>query len=436
MKRIAVLMGLMCLAQGALAADLLDLYRDARSNDSQFASASAALTAGREKGPQGVAGLLPTIGFTASSTYNDGKATVPVERSARYNANGYTLQLTQPLFRWQNWVGAKQGDIQVAIAEAQYSQAQMDLIVRVAQAYFDVLYAQDVLASVQALKAANDQQLQLAKRSFEVGTVTVTDVYDAQSRFDLASAQEIAAINDLAVKREALRVITGSAPQLLAPLRVGVDVLAPQPDSMDAWVSAAQSTNANVQASQLSYELAQREVERARAGHLPTVDLVATHNYNHNLGSTSSGLASRTEGNAVGVQLSLPIFAGGATQSRVRETLALADKANSDLETARRNAAQAARQSYLGVTSGLASIRGYEAALRSGQSSVDANKLGYEVGVRINIDVLNAQSVLADTQQKLAKARYDAIMSQLRLKNTAGGLSIDDVEQINGLLVR
>ncbi|MGC3962340.1 MAG: TolC family outer membrane protein [Rhodocyclaceae bacterium] len=436
MKRIAVMTGLALLAQGALAADLLDLYRDARSNDSQFASASAALQAGREKGPQGLAGLLPTIGLTASSSYNDGKATQPLDRSARYNANGYTLQLTQPLFRWQNWVGAKEGDIQVAIAEAQYSQAQMDLILRVAQAYFDVLYSQDVLSSVQALKAASDQQLQLAKRSFEVGTVTVTDVYDAQSRYDLATAQEIAALNDLAVKREALRVITGSAPQSLSPLRPGVQVLPPQPADMEQWVTAAQASSPNVQASELSLEFAKREVERARAGHLPTVDLVANYNYNHNLGSLSSGLASRTEGNMVGVQMNLPIFAGGATQSKVRENLALEDKAQSDLETTRRNISQAARQSYLGVTSGLASIRGYEAALRSGQSSVNANKLGYEVGVRINIDVLNAQSILADTQQKLAKARYDTIVSQLRLKSTAGSLSIDDVEQINGLLAK
>ncbi|MDQ8022608.1 MAG: TolC family outer membrane protein [Moraxellaceae bacterium] len=435
MKRCtALLLGALA-ATGTQAADLLDVYREAVANDAQYAAARAQLEAGKEKLPQGRAGLLPNIGLAAGTSYNMVDADRPANIERDYNSNSYQLRLTQPLFRWQNWVAYRQGEIQVGIAEAQFLQAKSDLIVRTSQAYFDVLYAEDVLSAVSTLKVANSEQLGLAKKSFEVGTVTITDVNEAQSRYDLTAAQEIAAQADLEIKRNALRVLTGRDPQVLAKLREGVQLISPQPSDLESWVRAAEQSNPNVQAQNLSAEFAKREVERSRAGHLPTLDLVASNGRSHASGSVN-GQESLSRSNVVGLELQLPIYQGGATQSRVRESSALYDKARFDLENVRRNAAQLARQSYLGTTSGIAQVKGYEAAMVSGRSSLESNKLGYEVGVRINIDVLNAQTQLADTYAKLQKARYDAIIAQLRLKSAAGSLAEPDVEQVNTLLNR
>lgn len=440
MRRVAVRMVLAMAAgfaaAGAGAADLEQVYRDALSYDAALASARASLEAGREKLPQGRAGLLPSVSLSGNSNWNDVNLK-HYDVSRGYNNNGWQVQLTQPLFRWQNWVQYKQGEMQVALAEAQYQLARQDLTLRAAQAYFDVLIAQDVLAAATALHEANTQQLALAKKSFEVGTVTVTDVHEAQSRADLSSAQVIAAESDLAVKRHALAVLTGKTPDALKGLRKGVALSRPEPADIQAWVSSAENGSYGVQAAQVVQEISQREVERNRAGHLPTVDLVAS--YGNTASSTAplsalTPIRTNTDSTVVGVQLALPLFQGGSVSSRVREASALRDKASADLDNARRTAAQNARQAYLGVTSGLAQVKAFEAAQVSSRSALDANKLGYEVGVRINIDVLNAQSQLYDTLQKLSKARYDTLMAQLKLKAAAGTLTDEDIKAINGLL--
>jgi outer membrane protein len=426
------------MAAGAGAADLEQVYRDALSYDATLAAARASLEAGREKLPQGRAGLLPSLSLSGNTNWNDAELK-HYNVSRGYNSNGWQVQLTQPLFRWQNWVQYKQGELQVAVAEAQYQLARQDLTLRASQAYFDVLTAQDALAAATALHEANVQQLALAKKSFEVGTVTITDVHEAQSRSDLSSAQMIAADSDLAVKRHALLVLTGKEPDALKGLRKGVALARPEPGDIQSWVTAAEGNGLAVQAAQISAEVAGREVERNRAAHLPTVDLVAS--YGNAVSSTapisqsSSGVfRTDTDTAVVGVQVALPLFQGGAVNSRVREASALRDKANSDVDFARRTSAQNARQSYLGVTSGLAQVKAYEAAQVSSTSALDANKLGYEVGVRINIDVLNAQSQLYDTRQKLSKARYDTLMAQLKLKAAAGSLGEEDIKAINALL--
>ncbi|GAA5163915.1 TolC family outer membrane protein [Viridibacterium curvum] len=434
MKRIAMAVLLACGGLSTQAADLLEIYRDALASDAQFASARAQYEANQEKGPQGRAGMLPTVNLTGNTSYTWADTILAAPRSYNYNTNAYQVQLVQPIFRWQNVEAYRQGNLQVDVAEAQFLTARNDLALRAAQTYFDVLYAEEVLNSVQALKSATAEQLQLAKKSFEVGTVTVTDVNEAQSKFDLAAAQEIAAQNDLDVKRQALSLLSGKPPQSLARLRPGVQIAPPLPANIDDWVRSAEKNNAAVQASTLAVEIAERDVTKARAGHLPTLDFVATHGNSHAGRTASADTASMSRNNAVGLQLSVPIFAGGATQSKVREALALKTKAEADLETQRRVATQAARQAYLGVTSGIAQVRGYEAAVVSSTSAVASNKLGYEVGVRINIDVLNAQSTLADTQQKLAKARYDTLINQLKLKAATGPVEQGDIEQVNALL--
>ncbi|HMV53655.1 MAG TPA: TolC family outer membrane protein [Rhodocyclaceae bacterium] len=419
----------------ASAADLLQMYRDALANDSQFAAARAQLDAGRERIPQGRAGLLPAVGLNANTNWNDVDIKQPISAERRFNSNGYALQLTQPLFRWQNLVQYDQSKLQVAQAEAVFAQARQDLILRVSQAYFDVLLAQDTLTVAQAQKKAIAEQLEQARRNFEVGTSTIVDTHEAQSRYDLTVAQEIAAQSDLDVKRQALRQLIGKEPEALKALKSVVQISRPQPDDIQQWVGAAEQNSFAVQAQQAGLEVATREIERQRAGHYPTVDLVASHNRSKGLSSSGVSLGTaESSSNVVGLQLAVPLYQGGLVMSREREAVALKEKASGDLETTRRAAALSARQAYLGVSSGTAQVKALEAALVSSQSALDSNKLGYEVGVRINIDVLNAQQQLYTTRRDLFKARYDTLLAQLRLKAAAGALGEDDVQQINALL--
>lgn len=427
---LASLLAAALLAPGAHAADLQQVYNDALVNDPQYASARAALAAGQEKLPQGRAGLLPTLGLSGSNTRNE----IDNGSSANFSSSNYALTLSQPLFRWENWQHYEQGKLLVAASDAQFSQTQQDLIVRVAQAYFDILGAQDTLAFIQAQKVAISEQLASAKQNFEVGTATITDTHEAQARFDLAVAQEFAAENDLAIKRAALQQIIGKAPAELATLRPGLRLSMPAPAQLEPWLDSAQQQNYGVIGQQLALEIARREISRNRAGHYPTLDLVASRSHTRQPGSTFSSTMVAGNSNAIGVQWNIPLFAGFAVTSRVRESIALEDRARNDLETARRNAMQSVRQAFLGVHSGLAQVLALEAAEISSQSALDSNKLGYQVGVRVNIDILNAQQQLFSTRRDLSKARYDTIVNGLRLKSAAGTLQEQDLLQVNGLL--
>lgn len=418
------------------AADLSQVYRDALAYDAQYAAARAQLDAGREKLPQGRAGLLPNVGFNANTQWNDVDIKQPFSGTRGYNSHGYSVTLTQPLFRWQNWVQYNQAKLQVAQAAMQFSTARQDLILRVVQAYFDVLLAQDSLGVVEAQKKAVSEQLEQAKRNFEVGTSTIVDSHEAQARYDLVVSQEIAARNDLEVKQQALRQIIGKAPEALKALKEKVNIQPPQPNDLQQWADAAERDSYQVQLQQAALEIAAREVERNRAGHYPTLDAVASYGYAKQGSNAISIPAYSSEANTstIGLQLAVPIFQGGAVSSRTREAAALKEKAAQDLENARRGAAQSARQAYLGVTSGIAQVSALEQALVSSQSALESNQLGYEVGVRINIDVLNAQQQLYSTRRDLFKARYDTLLAQLRLKAAAGTLGDEDVEAINALL--
>jgi outer membrane protein len=409
----------------------MQAYREALANDAQYASARAALAAGQEKSVQGRSGLLPNVAVSGAYSRNNlDSSNLP--RTVDYSGNGYTLSLSQPLFRVANWEQYQEGKLSVAASEAQFAQAQQDLIVRVAQAYFDVLAAQDALASLQAQKVAITEQLASAKRNFEVGTATITDTHEAQARYDLAVAQEIAAQNDLQIKRNALEQITNQPAGDLATLRPGVTLQPPQPATANTWVQSAEQQNYGVVGQQLALEIARREIKRNRAGHYPTVDLVASRSHSNQ--GTVTTIGATSDSTAIGVQWAIPLFSGFAVDSKVREAIALEDKARADLENARRTAAQGARQSFLGVTAGLAQVKALEAAEVSSQSALESNRLGYQVGVRINIDVLNAQQQLYSTRRDLARARYDTLVNGLRLKSAAGTLKEEDLAQINALL--
>jgi outer membrane protein len=446
---IAVLLASACFSLNAGAADLIQVYQQALANDATYASARASLSASRERIIQGRAGLLPTVGISGALSKNDsdfdpwnagqlgtlpnGQPGIIGSSGSNLRTNEYTLALQQPLYRWDRWETYQQSKLQQAIGEAQFAQAQQDLITRVAQAYFDVLAAQDKLESIRAQKNATTEQLASAKRNFEVGTQTITDTHEAQAAYDLVLAQEFAAVNDLDNKRNALQAIIGTAPGNLAALKPGTTLAVPQPATVDPWVSSAENQNYGVTVSQLQVEIATRDISRNRAGHMPTLDLVASSTRRDVNGRTGS--SGDTKNNAIGLQWSVPIFSGYAVTSRVRESIALEDRARNELEATRRNAALQARQSFLGVSSGLAQVKALEAAEVSSQSALESNKLGYQVGVRINIDVLNAQRQLYQTRTDLSRARYDVIVNGLRLKAAAGSLRETDLTPVNSLLV-
>ena len=420
----------------AISADLMQVYREAQSNDQQYLAARAAADAGREKGPQGLAGLLPSINASANTLWNENRYDATSQQriiDKSFNTHGYNVTLTQPLFRWGNIVQYNQGKLQVVQAEANFAQASQDLILRVAQAYFDVLYAGENLKAVRANKQSITQQLEQAKKNFEVGTATITDSQEAQARFDLVSAQEIAAESELEVKRYALRVIVGKDTGELNRLKPQAELKPPQPAAMEKWVEAAEKDSFAVQAQQAGAELAAKEVERTRAGHYPTLDAVASYGKNNSALSFLGTDTLETTSRNVGLQLNIPIFQGGYVNSKTREAAANKLAAEASLENTKRMAALSAQQSYLGVVNGLAQIRALNAALISSTSALESNKLGYEVGVRINIDVLNAENQVYVTKRDLAKARFDTLLAQLRLKAAVGTLSETDLEQINPL---
>ena len=417
------------------AADLLETFHAAQANDPVFAAARATQQAGKEKLSQGRSLLMPSINLNANTTFNKQDSTYQGFLSAasgqyNYNSNGYGVTLVQPLFREQNWQIYSESELQAAQADVQLKIAEQDLIVRVAQAYFDVLIAQDSVGLVDAQKTAISEQLQQAKRNFEVGSATITDTLEAQSRYDLTGAQEIAAQNNLEIKRSALQQLINTAPGELDHLGKDFKLEAPQPADMGKWVSEAQLSNLQLAIAQAGAEIADREVARNRGGHLPTVDLVANYSQNN----TGGVMANDTTNKSIGVQLNMPLFSGGAVNSRWREAEANRERATQELENARRNVEQQTRQAYLGVVSGIAQVQALKQALTSSQSVLDASKLGQEVGVRTNLDVLNAQQQLFSTRRDLYQAQYNYLMSELRLKQAVGTLSEEDLSKVNQAL--
>ncbi|OYT91242.1 MAG: channel protein TolC [Burkholderiales bacterium PBB3] len=415
------------------AQSLVDLYTAARGYDATFQSAKSNADATLARADQARAGILPSASLTANANRTNTEAISKLEQG--YGSQTVTLGASQPLYRPANWVTYEQGKKQAELAQMQLNAAEQDLIVRVCQAYFDVLAATDSLAYLKSLKTATSEQLASAKRNFEVGTSTITDSREAQARYDLVIAQELAADNDLRVKSLALDTLVGRSNTSPQPLALPAVLPTLPMADMEQWVVQSQDNHPSIQQAKVALEVARLETQKARAGHKPTVDLVGSYSMVNNNGTFGGGAAdSRVNNAAIGVNFNLPLFAGFSIQNRVRETVSLEDKAKSDLDIAQRGVAQGTRAAFLGVISGAAQVKAFEAAEASTQSALDANKLGYQVGVRINIDVLNSQSQLFDTKAKLAKARYDVLVGGLRLRQAGGVLKAEDLQPINGLL--
>jgi outer membrane protein len=430
MMRPTLVFAALLLTQPALAgiANLSAVYQMARENDAEYAAARQSFKAGQEKIPQGRAGLLPTVNLGANARYNESRSSI--SPSTDYGSQGVSLTLTQPLYRKQNLEAYEQAKIQALMSEQQLKLAEQKLLLSVAQAYFSVLQAQDVLATVQSQKLAYAEQLAQARKSFEVGAATITDTHEAQARYDLTTAQEFAAQNDLEVKRRSLEKIINSETPELARLVESTKLSLPEPNNMDVWVKQAEEGGIAVNLSQSAVELARRELERQRGGHLPTLDLSASYSDNQNPSSTVTSSRS----GAVGLELGWVLYQGGAITSRVREAVALQEKARYELDTARRQSRLDARQGFLGVLSGDAQVRALEQALVSSEAQLKSTKLGLEVGVRTRVDVLNAQQQLFTTKRDLAAARYQTLFAGLQLKAAAGSLKEDDLKAVDALL--
>jgi len=421
----------------ACAADLLAIYRDAQSADAIYAAARASYAAGQEKLPQGLSGLLPTVTAAGNTQYNDRdiqfRGNVPgfVSGSTRFNSNNLSVTATQPLFRYQNWITYEQAKNQVSQAEVAFLQVNQDLIIRVAQAYFDILLAENNVTLAAAQKTAFAEQLAQAKRNFEVGTSTITDANDAQARHDLAYSQEIAAQNDLEIKKQALRQIIGRVPPEIARFGNRFVPQLPSPNNMDQWVENGTSTSLQVKIAQSNLDISAQDVTKNRSGHLPTLDAVANYTDTGAGSGFQGGIGLDTTTKYIGLQLAVPLYQGGFVNSKVREALANQEKARQDLENTKRSVALNTRAAFLGVTNGVAQIKALEAALISSQSSVDSTKLGQEVGVRTQVDVLNATQQLISTRRDYAQAIYTFAINVLKLKAAAGTLGEDDLAYVN-----
>lgn len=413
----------------AQAETLAEVYTAARSFDATYLAAKAQADAAQAKAAQAKALFRPTVGLTGNYTHNE--VDPPPTGQLSSDSSQLALQARQPLLNRANSFSLDQAERTLHVAQADLDTAEQELIVRTAQAYFDVLGAQDALTTAQANKKAIAEQLASAKRSFEVGTSTITDTREAQARFDLSTAQELAADNDLRTKRIVLDQLVGRQGVSANPLSKPVTLPDVTPANADAWVAFSE-TAPLVRKARLGLDIAQLETGKAQAGHWPTLDAVGSIGRSRSTGEGASTLTrGTTDAASVGLQLAVPLYAGHAVSNRVKETVSLEEKARNDLEAARRSVSQGTRQAFFGLQSGLAQVKALEAAESSTKLALEATQLGYKVGVRVNLDVLNAQTQLFTTQRDLAKARYDVVVNSLKLRQGAGTLKPDDVQAVN-----
>lgn len=418
----------------AIGADLVSVYRAAQEHDSVLAEARAKREAAEEKITQGRANLLPNIALTGHTSYNRERVERQVPNQTNhwdFNGYGYALTLTQPLFHWQHWLGYDQSKLTVAQAETALANAKQELILRTTQAYFDVLQATANLQAAESLKSSVSGQLDIAQKAFSIGTGIKTDVHDAQTRYQLASSQLIATQTDLELRKRLLESIMGGPLSHLTKKLEGIAVAPPRPNDLSKWAEGAEQGNLAIQQQRLLVEIARREVDRQRAGHYPTLHLMASVGRDSTL---NSGTREISDNEKISLQLNVPIFEGNAVASRTSEAAANHRAAQFALETVRKSAIVNAQQAYLGVINGLAQVRTLQAAYQAAQNAVTSNKDAFDVGVRLSVDVLNAQSQVFNTYRELNRAMVDTLMAQLKLKAAVGSLGEEDVISINSWL--
>ncbi|MDH5785097.1 MAG: TolC family outer membrane protein [Chromatiales bacterium] len=409
------------------AEDLLEIYRMAQQSDPTLRAAAAGNQAAQQARAQGRAALLPQLNATANVAQNsldiNGNTT-------DYDSNGYNIRLVQSLYHHDYYKQLKVADAGIAQADAQYEAARQGLVLRVAEAYFNLLAAQDTLAAAEASKRAIEQQLHQTRQRFEVGLIAITDVHEAQAGYDAAVAAEITASNGVDITREQLREITGEEPVALATLQEEVPLLSPDPGDIKAWVEKAMGENLTLLASEAAARAASEELGRREAGHYPSLDLIA----NHNFSDTTELNNTETTHTSVMVQLTVPILSGGLTTAQSREARAKLTQAQETLEAQRRATEREVRSAYLGIVAGIGQVQARKQALSSAQTALEATQAGFRVGTRTAVDVLNAQQVRYRAQSEYSRSRYDYLLATLRLKQAAGSLSEEELIQVNAWL--
>ncbi|MCH8503891.1 MAG: TolC family outer membrane protein [Ectothiorhodospiraceae bacterium] len=423
--------------------DLAEIYRLAVDRDPQLRAAQDRRRAADELQPQARALFMPEINLEAQAGRNwerieGGLGAIvpgPDEQELYYNQWTAGVNLTQPLFRMESFALRAQAGILMDQAGLQLAQAQQGLMLRVAEGYFNVLLAQDTVSTIDAEIAAIETELRRARRALDVGTGTITDVNDAQARYDLVQAQRLRAQNQLQIARESLRRLIGEPAGELAGLREDFIAQAPSPSDPEIWADRAERYNLEVRFSEQQLARSREEIRQERAGHAPRVDLVANYGRNYQSETQFSSQSQEGEQAAVGVRLQVPLFAGGSVSSRVREAQANRDATFQDTLDAKRQAGLPAESAYLNLVSSLQQIRALEQALRSIRSTEQSTQRGLEVGVRTTLDVLNVQRERFETERQLAEARYDYLLNYLALQVAVGG-GVDDssIEDVNYFL--
>jgi len=435
--RMALLTACLVFTQASHAQGLLDIYQLAKLADPVWLGSLASNKAAQETTEQSRANFLPNVSLSADSTHNfqdrRSSSLFAGDNRETFNSNSWSLSITQPVFRLSNYAAHRQARATVQQSNIQLEADAQDLIIRVAQAYFTALSAEAELDSVQAEKKAIARQLDQATKRFDVGLIAITDVHEAQASYDLSVASEIEAQNNLSLARIALSEITGQHHQQLADTRNDMPLVSPEPENISEWINVALENNRSLTAAKASVTIAQENVKIQRSGHYPTLDLVATSGNNTSHGGT---LGSDTDSSTIGLQLSVPIYEGGAVNSRTRQALAELEQARQGLTQTKRATERLTRDAYLGVIADISRIKALKQAVISAQSAVDATEAGFEVGTRTIVDVLNVQRDLFRSQTNFQQARYTYILNGLRLKQAAGSLSDEDISRVNEYLAQ
>ena len=417
------------------AQDLVQIYQLALESDTVLKQAETNRMAIGENEDQAIAKLLPTLGLSANSAWNrltntKSRPTFQGAGTQEYWDNGFTLNLTQPVFHWDYWVELTQADNQIAQAEALYQDEVQSLMVRVSEAYFNILAAEESLAFTQAEKEAIEQQLEQAEQRFNVGLIAMTDVYEARAAFDKAVAELIRMQNELDNNKERLREIIGPVEFNLLALNAHLPLNSPEPNNSDEWGKIAENQNLKVLAALNDAEVSRKAIELQQSGHYPTVDIVGAYTLTDN--NSSFGLRGDQE--RIGVQLNLPLFAGGMVNSRTRQAQYRYVQAKEKLNGVRRAVDRQVKDAYRGVISSIGQVNALQASVTSMQNALEATEAGLEVGTRTMVDVLKNQSDLYEAKRNYARARYDYLINGLKLKQSASVVNVQDVAAINQLI--
>ncbi|MBF0254891.1 MAG: TolC family outer membrane protein [Gammaproteobacteria bacterium] len=425
MKKLIPLLLLLPLGVGQ-AADLIQLYEQALDSDPVLRGARSTRESAQELRPQALAPLLPQVDLAASVDR------INMDDRDNGTVKGADLRLRQPILRFDQWIRLDQSKDVIEQAGAQYSQEEINLIVRVAQTYFGILAAEDNLSFSQAEMRAISRQLDQAKQRFDVGLIAITDVHEVQAAYDQARANVIVATNDLDSAWEALREIVANLEERkLLGLRSKIPMSKPNPANIEEWINLAMERSPQVLAANSGLSASRKQIELERSGHLPSLDLVAGSSINS---STSPFIGNDNDTNSIGLQLSLPLYAGGSVSSRTRQARHDFVTASEGLEQARRAVRRDVSDYYRGVLSSISKVAALESAIRSAQSALEATQAGFDVGTRTMVDVLTVQRNLFKARADYSNARYQYILNGLGLKATAGIISIDDLRLVNGLL--